>query len=141
MSANGQKRERATDYQSPAPGGLSFVRYYNSGGFFDSVSRHPVITDYWRHSYSTTIVAYPGNAYEMAAVVRPSGEVLHFNLSGSEIQNNDGAANRLQKLVDGGGAVTGWRLTTPESDVELYDAQGRLVVDHLPRGIRHDARL
>jgi len=123
---NGQKRERATDYASAAPGGLSFVRHFNSGGFFDAVSRHPVNTDYWRHNYSATIIAYPGNAYEMAASIRPAGDVLHFNLSGGEIQNSDGAANRLQKLVDAGGALTGWRLTTPESDVELYDAQGRL---------------
>jgi hypothetical protein len=93
---NGQKRERATDYSSAAPGGLSFVRHFNSGGFFDAVSRHPVNSDYWRHNYSATIIAFPGNAYEMAASIRPAGDVLHFNLSGVEIQNSDGAANRLQ---------------------------------------------
>jgi RHS repeat-associated protein len=122
----GAKMQVEVDYTSPAPGGLSFRRHYNSAGFFaTAVGATPVNSDYWRHNYSTSILAYTGNAYVLAAAVRSDGTVLSFNLSGVEMQNNDGAANRLDRLPPSG-TLTGWRLTTPEKDVELYDAQGRI---------------
>ena len=124
--SSGQKRQRERDYESAAPGGLEFVRYYNSGGFFGTESSLQVNSDVWRHSYSSNIVPYTGNANVMAAVVRPSGVARFFNASGVEMQNMDGASYRLQKLTDGGGNVTGWTLTTDTSDVESYDSQGRL---------------
>ena len=124
---NGDKLQRETDYVSPAPGALRFTRHYNSGGYFSPTLRDPVNSDFWRHSYSSHVIPFPGNAYILAAIVRPEGNVMHFNLSGVEMQNNGGgAANRLQKLLDSGGATIGWRLTTPASDVEVYDAEGRL---------------
>jgi RHS repeat-associated protein len=125
--SSGQKRQRESDYQSPAPGGLSFVRYYNSGGFFSLTARDLKNSDVWRHNYSAQIVERPGNAYVMATAVRPSGVTRDFNLSGVEMNNVDGAAYRLQRLADGAGSTTGWVLTTDENDVEAYDAQGRLV--------------
>jgi RHS repeat-associated protein len=123
---NGAKRQREVDYISAAPGGLTFVRLYNSVGYFDVTPRTPTNNDYWRHNYASKVYGYPGNAYVMAAVVRADGAVRYFNLSGVEVQNKDGAAYRMEKQVDGGGALTGWKITTPESDVELYDAQGKL---------------
>jgi RHS repeat-associated protein len=49
-----------------------------------------------------------------------------FKTNGVEFHNTDGAAHRLVKQTDGGGNVTGWQLTTPENDVEQYNAQGQL---------------
>lgn len=121
------ERQRETDYRARAPGGLAFERYFNSGGFFDVVSRQETVADKWRNTYSTRVIPYPAaNAYLMAAMQEPDGTVRMFNLSGVEVQNNDGAAYRLQKLTDGSGTLTGWRLTTADSDVESFDAQGRL---------------
>ncbi len=122
----GTKIQVETDYRSAAPGGLAFERIFNSAGFFDLVSRMETPTDKWRHTYSTRVIPYAGNAYVMAAVQEADGTVRPFNLSGVEMQNNDGAANRLQKLTDGSGNVTGWRLTTASSDVQQFDAQGKL---------------
>jgi len=124
--ANGVKMQREADYTSPAPGGLSFVRYFNNAGMYDMTARLPVVGDYWRHGYSARIVPFDANAYVMAVAQRADGTLRVFKLDGAEMHNRDGAAWRLQKLTDGGGNLTGWRLTTAEADVELYDAQGRL---------------
>jgi RHS repeat-associated protein len=123
----GAKMQRETDYRSPAPGGLAFERFFNSAGFFDLESRMETAADKWRHTYSIRVIPYPAsNAYVMAAVQEADGTVRQFNLGGIEIQNNDGAANRLEKLTDSSGGVTGWRLTTANMDVDSFDAQGRL---------------
>jgi YD repeat-containing protein len=123
---DGSKMQRELDYASPAPGGLRFERFYNSSGFYDVAQRDPTGTDYWRHTYSSRVIAYPANTYVMAASVRANGAVIVFKTNGVEFHNNDGAANRLLKQVDGGGNVTGWQLTTPDNDVEQYNAQGKL---------------
>ncbi len=122
---NGEKRQRETDYAAGG-GGLEFTRHYNSAGYWSLTSRLPVTTDVWRHTYSAAVHAFPAGGAATAAVVRPQGEVRFFNASGVEMQNWDGAAYRLQKLVDGGGALTGWKLTSDSDDVEMYDVQGRL---------------
>jgi RHS repeat-associated protein len=123
---NGEKRQREEDYASGDVGGLSFTRYYNSAGYWSLSSREAVNPDVWRHSYSSAVHAFPTGSSALAAVVRPQGDVRYFNSGGVEMQNFDGGAYRLLKLVDGGGAHTGWKLTTPQSDVEIYDTQGRL---------------
>lgn len=121
------KIQRETDYRSPAPGGLAFERYFNSAGFFDVVSRQETAADKWRSTYSARVIPYPSsNAYLMAAMQEADGTVRMFNLSGVEVQNNDGAAFRLQKLTDGSGTVTGWRVMTADMDAESFDAEGRL---------------
>jgi YD repeat-containing protein len=123
---SGDKRQREPDYVSPAPGGLEFVRHYNSGGYFDSVQRTVMVnSDFWRHSYGSKVYAYVSNAYLMAAVQRPDGTVRMFDLSGNEKQNNDGRSWKLERIPTSG-TLTGWKITTAERDVENYDAQGRL---------------
>jgi RHS repeat-associated protein len=123
---DGSKLQREVDYASPAPGGLRFERLYNSAGYFTLTQREPVVTDYWRHTYSSRVVAYQTNAYVMAAAQRADGTLILFNNSGVEFHNINGAAHRLVKQTDGGGNVTGWQLTTPQNDVEQYNAQGQL---------------
>jgi RHS repeat-associated protein len=122
LVTTGAKTQLEADYDSPT---LPFVRYYNSSGFFSLQPRAAVNDDYWRHTYSATVIPYTGNAYVLGAVIRPQGTVRYFNLSGVEIQNNDGSAWRLEKLMPGG-TFTGWKVTTASSDVEVYDTSGRL---------------
>jgi len=123
---NGAKVQVETDYASPAPGGLSFARYFSSDGFYDPASRMETTDDHWRHTFSSHVIPITGSSYVMAQVQRPDGSLRTFNLSGVEIQNVDGAAWRLQKQADAGGNVTGWTLTTADFDVESYDAGGKL---------------
>ena len=126
---NGAKMQRDVDYASPAPGGLAFERFYNSSGYFDTVARYQQGSDFWRHNYSSKLFPYTSNAYLMAAVHRPDGQVILFNTSGAEVQKVRGPAHRLQV------AGTGWTLTTPESDVETYDSTGKLTLIDRASGV------
>ena len=45
-----------------------------------------------------------------------------------------GGAALLQRLTDAVGAPVGWRLTTASSDIETYDAAGRLLAITLRAG-------
>ena len=47
--------------------------------------------------------------------------------NGREMFNTHGGASALlERMADGAGATTGWRLTTADRDVELYDPAGRM---------------
>ncbi len=64
----------------------------------------------------------------LAYAQRADGSLQAFGAAGRELHNNQGgAAALLQRLTDVAGAATGWRLTTANSDVESYDAAGRLL--------------
>jgi len=123
---NGAKMQREPDYVSGAAGGLAFERFYNSQGYFSRSERPSNLQDYWRHGYQGEIVAIADIPGVMAAARRPEGFTKYFRTDGREFQNVSGGAHRLERLAEGGGATTGWRLVTDASDVELYDAQGRL---------------
>ena len=123
---SGAKIQKEVDYVAAGPGGLRFERIYNSAGFFERTARQNVNADYWRTNYSSRVIDYSGNAYLMAVVQQADGTLVPFNTSGAESQNNDGASRTLAKHVDGGGAITGWTMTTPASDVEEYDSTGKL---------------
>lgn len=123
---NGAKMQRESDYAFGGAGGPGFERFYNSQGYYSRESRAPVLDDFWRHTWAAEIVPIADVTGIIAAARRPQGTTLLFRADGKEAHNVAGGGNVLQKLVDGGGATTGWRLTTAESDVELYDAQGRL---------------
>ncbi|MCW5593346.1 MAG: RHS repeat protein, partial [Burkholderiales bacterium] len=123
---SGAKLQREPDYVFGGTGGLAFERFYNSQGYFSRVERSYRLDDFWRHTYQGEIVPITDITGFIAAARRPEGTTKYFRTDGRELHNVAGGAYRLEKLVDGGGATTGWRLTTDASDVELYDAQGRL---------------
>ncbi|HQR18598.1 MAG TPA: DUF6531 domain-containing protein, partial [Gemmatimonadales bacterium] len=125
-AATGVKIQRDADYVASGPGGLSFERSYNSSGYFSRAERRPDNGDYWRHNWAGEIVAITDLTGIMAAARRPDGSAKYFKTDGKEFQNHSGGALRLERLTDAGGATTGWRLTTDASDVETYNAQGKL---------------
>ena len=64
----------------------------------------------------------------LAYAQRADGSVQVFLRPGARCTTTGAAASALlQRLADGAGAATGWRLTTANSDVETYDAAGRLL--------------
>src|SRR5206468_9809108 len=113
-----------------------FVRTFASGSYFEPVAapRAEGTWSYWHHTYARRIVALVGNTAAMAVAQRESGDLRYFSAAGTELFNADGAAAQRQRLVDGSGAVTGWRYTTPDLDVELYNAAGQLLSITMPGG-------
>ena len=134
--ADCSKIQREVDIAPIGNGGLQFVRTFVSGGYFEPLPGPTEQTwSYWRHTYARRIVPLSGNTAAMAVAQRESGDLRYFTPAGSELFNADGAAARLQRLVDSGGALTGWTYTTPELDVELYSAAGQLLSIATPGGL------
>ncbi|HET9831892.1 MAG TPA: RHS repeat domain-containing protein, partial [Vicinamibacterales bacterium] len=133
--ADCSKIQREVDIAPVGSGGLQFVRTFASGSYFEPVAGLFEGTwSYWRHTYSRRIVALAGNSAAIAVAQREGGDLRYFSAAGTELFNADGAAAQLQRLVDGGGALTGWRYTTPGLDVELYNATGQLLSITTPGG-------
>ena len=128
-AVRGNKIEQWVDYRDGTSGGLEFIRYYNSDGYFQRNGSSRRTTDYWRTNWDRRIVVDGSSASILAYGQRPDGSVKVFLASGSEAHNTEGSAGSdvLAKLVDSSGATTGWRLTTAAKDVETYDAVGRLL--------------
>jgi uncharacterized protein RhaS with RHS repeats len=63
-----------------------------------------------------------------ATAMRPDGRRLVFRLSGGAFVPDADIADRLVKLTDAGGVLTGWRyIPAATEETETYDAAGRLV--------------
>jgi YD repeat-containing protein len=119
------------DYQSPAPGGVSVIRYYNSSGYFDNVYRGMTNGDVWRTNWSSRIHMYVNqssgaldNPYVSGALVRPDGTVRYFNRgNGREVQNIDGGTWKVVIDFELGLPIR-WTVTTDQNDVEVYAGGG-----------------
>jgi RHS repeat-associated protein len=130
------KIQREVDIAPIGNGGLQFVRIFTSGGYFEPDGGPSEGTwSYWRHTYARRIVALDGNTAAMAVAQREDGDLRYFDTAGSERFNADGAAAQLQRIVDGGGTLTGWRYTTQDVEVELYNAAGQLLSVATPDGL------
>ena len=124
---DGCKSQRELDYRSRTPGGLEVERFYNSAGYFKFDVAPERSTDVWRTTWDRRIVPPPVAGNVLAYAQRADGSILVFLPSGREMHNGQGGgAALLQRLTDAAGAPAGWRLTTASSDIETYDAAGRL---------------
>ena len=116
------------DYRSRTPGGVEVERYYNSGAYFRFDVAPEKASDVWRTTWDRRIVVPPGGGNVLAYAQRADGSLQVFGATGREMHNDQGGASALlQRLTDAAGAAMGWRLTTANSDVETYDAAGRLL--------------
>lgn len=124
---DGCKLQRELDYRSRAPGGIEVERYYNSTGFIRFDARADKASDYWRTTWDRRIVAPPIAGSVLAYGQRADGSLLVFLANGREKLNMAGGGSaQIERLVDGAGGTAGWRLMTSDTDIELYDASGRL---------------
>ncbi len=120
----GAKIEEAVDYRGQGAAALSFVRYYNSQGYFEprSVAGRPVTNDdVWRHSYQRRLFPVTGNPNLSAILQLADGSLRHFDSAGYEILKRNGSTSRLT-FTSG----VGWTLYLPDLAQERYDTSGRL---------------
>lgn len=104
------------------------MRYFDNASYFSTSSGNAdTAWDYWHHTYSRRILALTGNSAVVAVAQRENGRLRYFAPSGVELSNTDGAAARLERLVDAGGTLSGWRCTAPDLSTEMYNAAGQLV--------------
>jgi RHS repeat-associated protein len=123
--ATGNKFDNDVDYLSDGPSPLLLRRSYNSSD--NGVSRLGIG---WRGAYSRAVSApYYGwfitNGYyhylHAVDVTRDDGKVLTFTSNGS-LWKADGDVN--SRLVQ---VANGWQYTTGLDEVEIYDANGKLL--------------
>lgn len=126
--AGGRKLQTETDIAGDA-GGLRFVRYYSSAGFYTSpLSTRPfeVLGTQWRHSWQSAVVVEPSQGPGQPPytyVVMPDGDYRHFSQNGSSWS---GRLDKPETLVEtsSGGTRTGWIFTAADDAVYHYDADG-----------------
>ena len=128
---SGAKLQTEVDYRAGGIGGLEFVRYYNSQGYFRVAAEGnelPVIGERWRHSYQRSLHFYTDQTYALGAAKRPNGAVLFFDAAGKELHNRGGGAARLVAISPPTGTpAVAWQLKLVDDSVESYDASGRLL--------------
>lgn len=82
----------------------------------------------WSHRYGAQLLTTL-DPFTVAAV-RPSGQIYSFSVpsSGARYGADRDVSETLDKIVDAGNVITGYRITIPaEQVVELYDAAGTLL--------------
>ena len=115
------KVQRERDYVGGGTHPLVFERIYASGLF------NRPDGNVWRHTYSRQIQNDTTGTSEVAFAYRANGETYSFRRQGNDYVFNGYVNHRLQRLVNAGGALTGWKLYVADDEsTETYDAQGRL---------------
>lgn len=120
----GGKVHQETDYRVAGPATIELRRLYNSQGYFrppGSGAAPAQASDFWRTSYDRQIYRVTASANAIAVLRLEDGTARHFDGSGYEVLNRNGAGDRLEDL-----GSAGWRLVKANADVELYDAAGLL---------------
>lgn len=128
---SGAKLQTEIDYRAGGIGGLEFVRYYNSQGFFRTKGEGNEVSamgERWRHTYQRSLHFYTDQTYALGAAKRPTGTVMFFDATGKEVHNRGGGAARLVAVNPPSGTpAVSWQLTLADDSVESYDANGRLL--------------
>lgn len=132
----GNKFQTEPDYSGTGPSPLKFERTYNSRGS-DSAAKVVSPTSFvtnespvgakWTHNYNLGVSVESTSAISTATVSRPDGKSYFFSSTGGAWSADSDISDRLERLTDAGGVLTGWRFTTKSDQVELYDAGGKLL--------------
>lgn len=133
---NGVKTQIEADYLGSGPFPLGYVRTYNSFQPNGSPVGHK-----WSADYHQRLVLPAGATAmgppEAVMAQRPEGGWWQFNYRSGRYLGNADVAARIERVTDGLGRTTGWRLRTAGDGVETYDASGRLLVVENRAGLRH----
>jgi YD repeat-containing protein len=128
-ASNGTKRQVEVDYRSPTNSGLDLIRYYNSAAYTENDYSERGVNNFWKNNFQSKFVFLGNNNYVMGKAIRSNGRVIYFTNDFKEKFNFKGGGHRLA-VVNGGG----WKIITPEDEVEVYDGAGRLSSITKPNG-------
>lgn len=118
--STGNKYLAQTDYITSNNYPLLIQRSYNSLQFEDRG-----IGINWQHNWLgyTIVTATDTQMY----VKRPDGKTYMFSLINNVWQGDADVTDKLERLTDAGGTLTGWRYTKLDGAVEAYNAKGKLL--------------
>jgi RHS repeat-associated protein len=116
----GNQTETEVDFVGSGAFPLRFERTYNSL-YAPSVTG---LNGYWKTNFDRAILQAESSSTYRAH--RPDGRAFVFTMSGNVGAPDADVSDRLLRLTDAGGNTTGWKYTTGDDTVELYDAAGVL---------------
>lgn len=123
--ATGNKFQLDIDYSSGGPQPLIFRGFYNGRPPLQIGEESYPLGAAWRHFFQRSIAYTHAPPRYTAFVKREDGRVLMFSTTVDDyFSSYVPAANvsgRLEVLSDGAGNPTGWKYTTEDNSVELYD--------------------
>src|SRR5260221_1228855 len=120
------KSQSESDYRGVA---LNLIRVYRKNDAFVPSNGQTYLAKgfgpRWTHNYERHIYPFTGNAFLMAAALRPDGSIRYFKPNGREHPNLGPSALLTPQMS--GATVTGWRLVSVNNEIEDYDAGGQLL--------------
>jgi len=124
----GNKYQLEQDYVGTGSFPLRGERSYNSLS-----SQHRAFGMNWRGYYERSVnTASPGLADMLVA--RPDGKTYTFSPSGESWSPHADVNDKLVRLIDSAGNPAGWRYTSADDIVEVYDMHGLLLSLTTPAG-------
>ncbi|WP_162258708.1 DUF6531 domain-containing protein, partial [Lysobacter sp. Root96] len=114
------KMQTEVDYTGSGAFPLEFVRTYNSlfGPYTTS------FFGYWVGNYDRAVL--PGASPDDVIVTRRDGKAYFFAIVADAGVTSADVSDRLYRLRDGSGNVSGWKYVTSNDEVELYGVDGKL---------------
>jgi YD repeat-containing protein len=142
--ATGNKYQRELDLAT-MPGGLEFVRHYNSYQVLQQGSREPGLPVNWRHNYSRNITWRAGSI-TTATLSRPEGRAWSFTLTEAGVWQADADVPGELQALRQEGDIVGWIYHGKDNVIEHYNSDGQLQRIVSPEGLsislqHHDGRL
>jgi YD repeat-containing protein len=117
----GVKRQVEVDYIGSGPQPLRFERIYHN-------RLYVLDGNHWRHNYSARIEFHNFGTVPVAFAHRPGGRSFPYRQTAGVFVPDVDINDKLTKLTDAGGALTGWEFLEESSHtLETYDAAGRLL--------------
>jgi RHS repeat-associated protein len=139
-----EKRAHETDFVGAGPFPLRILRSYGHQAAGAALGQSPSDLAFpmgrgWRTEYHKAVFVYTAPLASLVTLRRETGDNYTFKLDPATFAITPMAYERgkLERLTDGSGALTGWRYTTEDESVELYDAAGRLVSITNASGLSH----
>jgi YD repeat-containing protein len=116
---SGNKYQREVDYVN---GTLIVERHYNSAGSDAQIN----IGNKWRFGFDRTVRANLSASW--IDVQRPDGRIFSYKENAGAFQVDGDVSDRLTRLLDAGGNMTGWQISADKSqEIEKYSLDGKLV--------------
>jgi YD repeat-containing protein len=123
----GNKFQKEVDYVAYGPFPLRFARYFNS---FSNQGRAGLGVN-WTHSYGQRL---RGDGPNIMVAFRENGRSLRFVLTGGLYVADSTERQRLERITS---PALGWKLTTEDDEVEMYDDSGKLLSVSNRAGLTH----
>lgn len=136
-AGTGNKYQHEADYIGTGAYPLKFERMYNSLVTTPAVIESSIFGSQWRGVFDRSIAINTGGGITTATVKRNGGKQYYFNLTGSLWVGDADVVGTLLRLTDATGAVTGWKYTNENDEIENYDATGKLASITSPVGLTH----